>query len=213
MVLEKTLESPFDSKEIKPVNSKENKSWIFIGRTDAEAEASILCPPDVKNWLIGKDSDPGKDLRWEKKGKTEDEMVGWHQWLNGHESEQAPGVGDGQGSLACCSILDHKKSAGWLIWAVKWIKNPLDNVEDVGCIPDWGRSLEKKIATHSSILVWEIPWTEEPGRLESMGLQRVRHDLVTKQQTYNINNTRNKRQLLLILWTFIDNINIVPDIE
>ena len=72
-------------------------------------------------------------------------------------------------------------------------------MEDVGCIPGWGRSLEKKIATHSSILVWEIPWTEEPGRLESMRLQRVRHDLVTKQQTYNINNTRNKGQLLLIL--------------
>ena len=77
----------------------------------------------------------------------------------------------------------------------------------------WADHLEEEMATCSRIPAWKTSWTEEPGRLESMGLQRVRHDLVTKQQTYNINNTRNKRQLLLILWTFIDNINIVPDIE
>ena len=84
VVLEKTLESPLDCKEIQPVNSKENQSWIFIGRTDAEAEAPILWPPDVKSWLIWKDSDAGKDWRQEK-GMTEDEMGGWHHWLNGHE--------------------------------------------------------------------------------------------------------------------------------
>ena len=87
VVLEKTLESPLDCKEIQPVHSKRNQSWIFIGRTDAEAEALILWPPDVKNWLIWKDPDAGKDWRQEKKGKTEDEMVGWHHWLNGHEFE------------------------------------------------------------------------------------------------------------------------------
>ena len=86
-----------------PVNPKSNQSWIFIGRTDAEAEIPILWPPDVKNWLIGKDPDAGKDWRWEKQEMTEDEMVGWHHWLNGHEFEQALGVGDGQGSLVCCS--------------------------------------------------------------------------------------------------------------
>ena len=85
VVLEKT-ESPFDCKEIKPVNPKGNQSWIFFGRTNAEAEAPILWPPDVKNWLIGKDPDAGKDWRWEK-GMTEDEMVGWYHWLNGHEFE------------------------------------------------------------------------------------------------------------------------------
>ena len=100
VVLEKTLESPLNCKEIKPVNPKGNLSWIVI---DAEAEIPILWPPDAKNWLLGKDLDAGKDWRQEEKGMTEDEMVGWHHWLNGHEFEQAPGVGDGQGGLACCS--------------------------------------------------------------------------------------------------------------
>ena len=97
-------------KEIKPVNPKENQSWIFIGRTDAEAEAPILWPPDVKSWLLGKDPDAGKDWRQEKKGMTEDEKVGWHHGLDGHEFEQAPGVGDGQGGLACCSPWGRKES-------------------------------------------------------------------------------------------------------
>ena len=85
VVLEKTLESPLDSKEIHPVHPKGNQSWIFIGRTDAEAEAPILWPPDTKNWLLGKDPDDGKDWRWKEKGTTEDEMVGWHHKLNGYE--------------------------------------------------------------------------------------------------------------------------------
>ena len=103
LVLEKTLESPLDCKEeIKLVNPKGNKPWIFIERTDAEAEAPILWPPDVKNQLIRKVFDSGKDWRQVEKGMTEDEMVGWHYWLTGHESEQAPGDGEGQGSLACC---------------------------------------------------------------------------------------------------------------
>ena len=102
VVLEKTLESPMDCKEIQPVNPKGNQSWIFIGRTDAKADAAILWPLNVKNWLIGKDSDAGKDWRQEEKGTT-DEMVGWHHWLNGHELGWTRGVGDGQGSLACCS--------------------------------------------------------------------------------------------------------------
>ena len=102
VVLEKTLESPLDCK-IKSIHPKVDQSWIFIGRTDAEAEAPILWPLDANNWLIGKDPDAGKGWRWEVKGSTEDEMFGWHQQLNGHELEQAPGVGDGQGSLAYCS--------------------------------------------------------------------------------------------------------------
>ena len=87
VVLEKTVESPLDCKEIQPVHPKGNQSWIFIGRTDAEAETPILGPPDAKNWLIGKDPDSGKDWRQEEKGTTEDEMVGWHHWLNGHDFE------------------------------------------------------------------------------------------------------------------------------
>ena len=116
VVLEKTLESPLDCKEIQPVSPKENQSWIFIGKTDAEAETPILWPPDIRNWLIRKDPDAGKD--WRQKGTTEDEMVGWHHWLNGHESEQAPRVGDGQGSLACYSPWDYKESdmTQWLNW-------------------------------------------------------------------------------------------------
>ena len=103
VMLEETLESPLDCKEIQPVHPKGNQSWIFFGRTDAEAETPILWPPDEKNWLIWKDPNAGKDWRREEKGMTEDEMVGWHHWLDGHEFEEAPGVGDGQGSLACCS--------------------------------------------------------------------------------------------------------------
>ena len=103
VVLEKTLEGPLGCKEIKPVNPKGNQSWVFIGRTDAEAETAILWPPDVNNWLIGKDPDAGKEWRQEEKGMTEDEMVGWHHQLDGHEFEQVPGFGDGQGSLACYS--------------------------------------------------------------------------------------------------------------
>ena len=97
------LESFLDRKETKPVNLKWNQSWISIGRTDVEAEVPILWPPNMRNWLIGKDTDSGKDWRQEEKGTTEVEMVGWHHQLNGQEFEQAPGVGDGQGSLSCCS--------------------------------------------------------------------------------------------------------------
>ena len=110
VVLGKTLESPLDLKEIQPVNHKGSQSWIFIGRTDAEAEAPTFWPPDAKNSLIGKDPDAGKDWRREEKGTTEDEIVGWHHRLNGHECEQALGVGDGQGSLLCCSPWGLKES-------------------------------------------------------------------------------------------------------
>ena len=110
VVLEKTLESPLDCKEIKSVHPKGNQSWIFTGRTDAEAETSILWPPDVKNGLIGEDPDTGQDWRQEEKGTTEDETVVWHNGLNKHEFEQALGLGDGQGSLVCCSPRGLKES-------------------------------------------------------------------------------------------------------
>ena len=110
VVLEKTLESPLDCKEIEPVDPKENQSWIFLRRTDAEAETPILWPPDAKSRLFRKHSSAGKDWRQEEKGTTEDEMVGWHHWLSGHELEQALGDGEGQGSLACCSPWGREES-------------------------------------------------------------------------------------------------------
>ena len=120
VVLEKTLESPLNCKEIQTVHPKGNQSWIFIGRTDAEAETPVLWPPDVKNWLFGKDPDAGKDWRQEEKRMTEDEMVGWHHWLVGHEFEQGLGVRDGQVSLACCSPWGQKEldTTEWLNWTV-----------------------------------------------------------------------------------------------
>ena len=108
VVLQTTLESPLDCKEIQPVHPKGNQVWIFIGRTDAEAEALILWSPDVKIWLIWKHPDAMKDWGQEEKGKTED-MVGWRHWLSGQESEYTLGVGDGQGGLACCSPWGHKE--------------------------------------------------------------------------------------------------------
>ena len=111
-------ESPLNYKEIEPINPKENQPWIFIRRTDVEAETLILWPPDAKSRFIRKDPDAGKDWRQEEKGKIEDEMVGWHHWLNGHEFEQAPGDGEGQGSLLCCSPWGRKESD-----MTEWLNN------------------------------------------------------------------------------------------
>ena len=126
VVLEKTLESPLDCKEIQPVHPKRNQSRLFIGRTDVEAETPILWPPDVKNWLIGKDPAAGKDWRWEEKGTTEDEMVGWHHQLDGHEFGWTLGVGDRQGGLACCSPWGRKESdtTEWLNYVMLAEKFP-----------------------------------------------------------------------------------------
>ena len=110
VVLEKTLESPLDCRRIQPVHPKRNLSWIFIGRTDAEDETPILWPPDMKNWLVWKDPDAGRDWRRQEKGTTEDETVGWHHRLERHEFEQVPGVGDGQRSVACFSPWGRKES-------------------------------------------------------------------------------------------------------
>ena len=135
VVLEKTLESPLDCKEIKPVNRKRNWSWIFIGRTEAEAEALILWPPNWKNWLIGKDP---KIEREEDKGMTEDEMVGWHHQLNGHEFEQALGDGEGQGSLACCHLWGRKEldTSEWTKKEWNWKRDSFrQNLPEFGSWP------------------------------------------------------------------------------
>ena len=114
VVLEKTLESPLDCKKIQSVHSKEDQSWVFIGRTDAKAETPVLWPPHAKSWLIGKDSVAGKDWGQEEKGMTEVEMAGWHHRLDGRESEWTPGVGDGQGGLACCNSWGCKVGHHWV---------------------------------------------------------------------------------------------------
>ena len=110
VVLEKTLERPLDCKEIQPIHSEGDQPWVFFGRNDAKAETPVLWPPYAKSWLIGKDSDAGRDWGQEEKGTTEDEMAGWHHRLDGHESEWTPGVGDGQGGLECCDSWGHKES-------------------------------------------------------------------------------------------------------
>ena len=117
-VLEKTLESPLDCKEIQWVHPKGDQSWVFIGGTDSEAETPILWPPHVKSWLPGKDPDAGKDWGQEEKGTTEDEIVGWHHRLDGHGFEWTPGVGDEQGGLVCCGSRGHKElnMTEWLNW-------------------------------------------------------------------------------------------------
>ena len=126
VVLEKTLESPLDCTEIQPLHPKGDQCWVFIGRTDVEAETPILWPPDVKSWLIRKYPDAGRDWGQEEKGTTEDEMVGWHHRLNAHGFGWTPGVGDGQGGLACCSSWGHKQTwlSDWteLNWIYKGIK-------------------------------------------------------------------------------------------
>ena len=135
VVLEKTLESPLESKELKPANSKGNQPWIFIERTFAEAEAPVLWLSDAKYWLIEKDPDAGKDWRQEEKGMTEDENIGWPYWLDGREFEQALGVGDGQGGLVYCSLWGHKESdategQNWteLIAVTEVISPPVEDV-------------------------------------------------------------------------------------
>ena len=110
VVLEKPLESPLDCEEIQPVYSKGDQPWVFFGRNDAKAETPVLWPPHVKSWLIGKDSDAGRDWGQEEKGTTEDEMARWHHLVDGRESEWTPGVGDGQGGLACCDSWGRKES-------------------------------------------------------------------------------------------------------
>ena len=170
LVLEKTLESPLDCKEIKSVNPKGNQSWIFIGRTDSQAEAPILWLPDVKNWLNGKNPVAWKDWRQEEKGILEDEIVGWHHRLDGHVFEHNPGVGDGQGSLVCCRPWSHTDSdmTELLNWNEQ-MQAPILGPSDVkswviGQDPeagkDWGR--EEKGAIGHGTVVWRhwLIWHE-----------------------------------------------------
>ena len=159
VVLEKTLESPLDCKEIQPVHPKGNQSWIFTGRTNAEAETSILWPPDAKNWLVGKDSDAGKDWRQNEKRTKEDEMVGWHHKLNGNDFEQVLGVGDGRGSLACCSpwVAESAMTATELNWTL------------YKCVTLW-HYLHLQCCTYDGVI--HLPSARHPGMWSQVGLRK-----------------------------------------
>ena len=162
-----------------------HSTLLFFGRNDAKAETLVLWPPHAKSWLIGKDSDAGRDWEQEEKGTTEDEMARWHHRLVGREFEWTPGVGDGQGGLACCDSWGHKESdtTEWLNWTeLNWrymrgfpggasSKEPTcqRRRQTWTRFLVWKDSLAKGMATHSSNLAWRIPWKEEPGELPSIG--------------------------------------------
>ena len=152
VVLEKTLESPLDFKEIQPVHSEGDQPWVLFGRNDAEAETSVLWPPHVKSWLIGKDSDAGRDWGQEEKGTTEDEMAGWHHWLDGRKFEWSPGVGDGQGGLACCDSWGRRVGHDWateLNWTeLNWSNSYRNKVK---------RKLREKTEINNDFLFWWSP--------------------------------------------------------
>ena len=156
VVLEKTLASPLACKEIQPGHSEGDQPWDFFGRNDAKAETPILWPPHAKSWLIGKDSDAGRDWGQEEKGTTEDEMAGWHHWLDGHESEWTLGVGDGQGGLACCDSWDHKESdmTERLNWTeLNWISTLGKKNSGIGN-NTFSRPLFKKLQASQWLLHW-----------------------------------------------------------
>ena len=142
MVLEKTLESPLDCKEVQPVHPKGDQFWVFIVRTDVEAETPILWPPHAKSWLIGKDSDAGRDRGQEEKGTTEDEMAGWHHQLDGHGFGWTPRGGDGQGGLACCNSWGRKESdtTEW-VTELNWTEGQITN-KNIMFIFNWAFSSE-----------------------------------------------------------------------
>ena len=179
-MLEKTLESPLDCKEIQSVHPKGDQSWVFIGRTDVEAEAPILWPPDAESWFIRKDPDAGKDWRLEEKGSTEDEMAGWHHWVNAHEFVWTLGVGDGQGGLKCCSPWGHKES------------DTTEQLNWTGTGKDWKQEVKRMTGDGWMASPTQCTWvwansgrwwrTGKPGVLQSMGSQGVRHNWATEQQ-------------------------------
>ena len=138
-----------DSKEIQPVHLKGDQSWVFIGGTDVEAEAPILWPPDAKSWLTGKDPDAGKDWGQEEKGMTEDKMVGWHHWLNGHEFGWTPGVGDGQAGLACCSPWGHKEPDD----LVTEQQYPVEGMKGIVWLTIWRQDLNTEMEKHMDYIL------------------------------------------------------------
>ena len=161
VVLEKTFESPLDCKEIQPVYSEGDQPWDFFGGNDAKAETPVLWPPHAKSWLTGKDSDAGRDWRQEEKGRTEDEIAGWHHWLDGRESEWTLGVGDGQGGLACCDSWGHKESdmTEWLNWT-ELMQESVCKIFNISKFT-W---LSLHTSQTVSVCVWCYHWINPPRR-------------------------------------------------
>ena len=159
VVVEKTLESPLDYKEIQPVHSKGDQPWDFFGRNDAEAKTLVLWPPHVKSWLIGKDCDAGRDWGQKEKGMTEDEMAGWHHQLDEHEFEWTPGVGDGQGGLACCDSWGHKS---WTRLS-NWTELKQDIIKNL-----MGQQWDKK----KKLKIYWGKWQWKPSHIKSMGCSK-----------------------------------------
>ena len=193
VVLEKTLESLLDSKEIKPVNPKGNQPWIFTGRTNAEAEALILWPSDVKNWLTGKDPDPGKNWRQEEKGMTKDEMVGWHHRLNGHEFEQTLEDGEGQETQVCCSPWGHKESdmTEWLNSSNTKSQPLAEDPHTWPCTPDTWTNLWDWTCKHT-VSLWKLTtWRLVRGGLTM--LEYLKKQSNHKSKAYN-RFTKTKKQ-------------------
>ena len=188
--VETTLESPLDCKEIQPVHSKGDQPWVFFGRNDAKAETAVFWPPHAKSWLIGKDSDAGRDWGQEKKGTTEDEMVGWHHRLDGCESEWTPGVGDGQGGLACCDSWGRKESdtterlnwteLNWIgfIWLL-WYQNIASH-----CSVHWCWIWEALIISAS-----EVNLKEEEKNVLGMG-HRLWYHIPNKSSRNTLNSSK-----------------------
>ena len=190
VVLEKSLESPLDSKEIQPVHPKGVQSWVFIGKTDVETETPILWPPDMKRWLTWQDPDAGKDWGQEEKGTTEDEMVSWHHRpMDMGLGEQQMLVKDREACRAAFHGVTKSRTwlSDWIDWLIvlpRWhsgkrICLPMQGIQEMQVQSlHWDREdpLEEEMTTHSSILAWRIPWKEEPGRLQSIGSQRVGHN-------------------------------------
>ena len=160
VVLEKTLENPLDCKDIQPVHPKGDQSWVFIRRTDAEAETPILWPPHAKSWLIGKDSDAGRDWGQEEKGTTENEMAGWHHWLHGCESEWTPGVGDGQGGLACCDSRGRKESGHDWATELNWTDTAKKMLAQRAYVISVGKWWKQDLNSKTQVLLtllWHLP--------------------------------------------------------
>ena len=174
VVLEKTLEGPLDCKEIQPVHTEGDQPWDFFGRNDAEAETPVLWPPHVKSWLIGKDSDAGRDWGQEEKGTTENEMAGWHHWLDGRESEWTLGVGDGQGSLGCCASWARRVGHDWAP-ELNWMNVSMLLSPYLPAFPSPFKCLLKKFLPHCMAWGVPVPWLGiEPvsPALESQNLVR-----------------------------------------
>ena len=174
VVLEKTLESPLDCKQIQPIHSERDQPWDFFGRNDAKAETPVLGPPHAKSWLIGKDSDAGRDLGQEEKRTIEDEMAGWHHRLNGPESEWTPGVGDGQGGLACWDSWGLKESVTTeqLNWTERQYFILLSQDRSIGFdnVLDWGEESEFSVKLKKPIraVVWR-----DGSSISAQGWQRM----------------------------------------